>query len=290
MELNDSSFSSAKKRKIQSKVFEYFQNNQRNNEKNSLPKPQRTTKLLGTQSANHGTKQLSYSIFCDLDGVLVDFEAGVKSINRGRGPDDMQLNSMWRSIAQANNFFERLPWTKDGKQLWQSLVNELQHLKSLDILTGVPSNFVFREQKFKWCKRELAFAFNKNSCNIGGGEISLKFKHVDMAGKKKQHYLVNGCGRKSNSLDGSFVVNVITCWSKNKHRESKRCCVLIDDREDLGQAWTEAGGIFIHHKGTNSTLAKLKERGILQSSGKNPRQFNKASNTDTGVCRSGEKK
>ena len=31
-------------------------------------------------------KTTGYKIFCDLDGVLVDFEAGVKKIFNGQGP------------------------------------------------------------------------------------------------------------------------------------------------------------------------------------------------------------
>lgn len=41
--------------------------------------------------------------------------------------------------------------------------------------------------------------------------------------------------------------------------------VLIDDRIELSKAWTDKGGIFIHHIDTKSTLQKLVERGILRS-------------------------
>jgi len=39
--------------------------------------------------------------------------------------------------------------------------------------------------------------------------------------------------------------------------------VLIDDRESLQEEWERAGGIFIHHTDTKSTLEKLQRRGIL---------------------------
>jgi hypothetical protein len=39
--------------------------------------------------------------------------------------------------------------------------------------------------------------------------------------------------------------------------------VLIDDRIDLKDNWEKAGGIFIHHVDTESTLQKLREIGIL---------------------------
>lgn len=46
--------------------------------------------------------------------------------------------------------------------------------------------------------------------------------------------------------------------------------VLIDDRIELSKAWTDKGGIFIHHTDTKSTLQKLVEKGILRSTAVDP--------------------
>ena len=40
--------------------------------------------------------------------------------------------------------------------------------------------------------------------------------------------------------------------------------VLIDDREKLRQDWEAAGGIFIWHTSTQSTLEQLRKKGILK--------------------------
>ena len=37
-----------------------------------------------------------YKIFCDLDGVLVDFDSGVKSLFNGRSPDELPAGTMVR--------------------------------------------------------------------------------------------------------------------------------------------------------------------------------------------------
>ena len=133
-----------------------------------------------------------YKVFCDLDGVLCDFDAGVRKLFNGKGPDDIFMGHMWARISKAELFYENLEWTSDGRELWDAI----KHLNP-DILTGVPNNQKFRAQKANWCQRELG----------------TKTSHVDMAGKKSTHQRVSGSKKKN-------VVNVITCWSKNKHMES----------------------------------------------------------------------
>eukprot|EP00339_Tiarina_fusa_P007486 CAMPEP_0117071756 /NCGR_PEP_ID=MMETSP0472-20121206/50462_1 /TAXON_ID=693140 ORGANISM="Tiarina fusus, Strain LIS" /NCGR_SAMPLE_ID=MMETSP0472 /ASSEMBLY_ACC=CAM_ASM_000603 /LENGTH=95 /DNA_ID=CAMNT_0004795495 /DNA_START=5 /DNA_END=288 /DNA_ORIENTATION=+ len=95
---------------------------------------------------------------------------------------------MWKHIARANAFYEDLPWTNDGKRLW----NAIRHLGP-DILTGVPYPKASRQQKYNWCKRELGVE---------------ELHHVDMAAGHRDHEPVNG-----NVPKAGGVTNIITCWS-----------------------------------------------------------------------------
>jgi hypothetical protein len=149
------------------------------------------TRFLTTKDSGP-SETSSFKIFCDLDGVLCDFDAGVRRINNGKGADDMHVKELWRSVARADSFYANLPWMTDGRDLWEAIV----HLKP-DILTGVPMLEKARQEKAEWCARELG----------------VKTNHVDMAGTKRAHIPVKG-RRKQN------VVNVITCWSRNKYMES----------------------------------------------------------------------
>jgi len=204
-----------------------------------------------------------YKVFCDLDGVLVDFDSGVKALFNGRSPDELPAGTMWGRISSTPNFYANLPWTADGQTLWNELVQQLP--SPPDILTGVPRNYQSRAQKFAWCQRELVSAAAavvvagtdaKLLSTTAKKSVSLKLNHVDMAGKKSTHEAVSGRKRKG-------VINVITCWSRNKHCESKKNHVLIDDRVSLREAWEKNGGIFVHHTSTQRTLEVLRERGIL---------------------------
>jgi|LauGreDrversion4_2_1035121.scaffolds.fasta_scaffold106977_3 hypothetical protein len=89
-------------------------------------------------------------VFCDLDGVLADFEQGVKN-KFNKNVDEMNFGTMWGVINKSNTFFETLPWMPRGKELW-SRIEQYNPI----ILTGVPrGNSSATQQKIRWCQREL---------------------------------------------------------------------------------------------------------------------------------------
>jgi hypothetical protein len=146
-------------------------------------------------------------VYCDLDGVLVDFNAGVESLFGGRRVQDVVANSnnreLWARIGSANQFWSRLQWTRDGEELWNFLVNlwlpplpvlnaedEKQPINKNDnierrqrhpvisklrILTGVSRQKGVGRQKYNWCKREL----------------NVECQHYDMAAPKSGHRRIN---------------------------------------------------------------------------------------------------
>mmetsp|Transcript_18378 Transcript_18378/g.42563 ORF Transcript_18378/g.42563 Transcript_18378/m.42563 type:complete len:331 (+) Transcript_18378:125-1117(+) len=180
----------------------------------------------------------SFHIFCDLDGVLCDFDAGVRTLHwDGLGPDAMSKRQMWRLIGRSKKFYETLPWTHDGRRLWDAI-----RPYHPDILTGVPHGSRHAVEKFQWCRREL----------------STKVHHVHMAASASRHAPVDKRQRVESQM-----TNVITCWSNNKYHESGKNAVLIDDRISLAADWENAGGIFIHHTSTERTLRKLRDLGII---------------------------
>jgi len=198
-----------------------------------LPRKKHSTNMQ--QTNNLGDTSNRYKIFCDLDGVLCDFAGGVRKIF-GKEPDDLpNVGIMWSGISRSPAFYENLSWTSDGEELWKAILPF-----NPDILTGVPMQRSSRQEKANWCIKNLKTQTNWN----------------DMAGPKRQHSSEHGYRRKG-------VVNVITCWSANKHCESGHSCILIDDRIGLKKNWENEGGIFIHHTSTKKSLDMLKELGIL---------------------------
>jgi hypothetical protein len=190
-EADDSTSDNATCRKDQTSLYSFFPPSKEPRVEQQNDSSLCKSPTIGTIA----TKTNSYTLYCDLDGVLVDFDAGVRKLFRGKGPDDIRPSSMmWAAITKVDRFYYHLPWTSDGKMLW----NSIRHL-SPNILTGVPMFKQSRQDKAGWCKRELGMVTN----------------HVDMAGPKGSH--LNVSGRKNRSI---CTVNVITCWSRNKHMES----------------------------------------------------------------------
>jgi hypothetical protein len=185
-------------------------------------------------------QQSPYQVYCDLDGVLVDFCQGIRNLfpnhHASQSVDELNRRYMWQKVAAEQDFFGQLPWIDGGQRLWKAL-RPLQP----DILTGVPVRVQQSSaQKFSWCQRELG----------------VPVAHIDKAfGPPTQI--------QSSRIEPS-VCRVITTWSSDKHVESRPGAVLIDDRLELRKKWESKGGLFIHHSGcVDSTLAELRYYGIL---------------------------
>ena len=94
-------------------------------------------------------KESSFAVFCDLDGVLVDFDRGVEELT-GRVPSEQNPRHMWPRLANTPDFYSRLQWMPDGRELW----NYLKPYRPV-ILTGLPLGRWAKPQKIEWCRREL---------------------------------------------------------------------------------------------------------------------------------------
>ena len=100
-----------------------------------------------------GVGEEAHKIYCDMDGVLVDFEKGYEELTGQniRGQHVSGGPNFWDPITKAGaQFWIKLPWMSDGKQLWE-------YIKQYNpVLLSAPS----REEsskigKYVWVKREL---------------------------------------------------------------------------------------------------------------------------------------
>lgn len=98
-------------------------------------------------------EETQYTIYCDMDSVLVDFDRGYQELTgmTTQQADANGVSAFWDPISQAGaKFWITLNWMSDGKQLWDYIK------KYNPILLSAPS----REESSKlgkrvWVKREL---------------------------------------------------------------------------------------------------------------------------------------
>lgn len=163
-------------------------------------------------------------IYFDMDGVLADFERGVREVcgvkykpESERTPDDDRV--MWGAIRDAGHFYDRLEFMPGAKEMFDAVYGRFGD--RCEILTGIPKPrrgiTTAGEDKISWTRRKLS---------------------------------------------QDVVVNVVFKEQKPEYCTG-RDCILIDDLDRNIAAWESFGGTGILHRSAEETLQVLKEMGVL---------------------------
>jgi hypothetical protein len=92
-----------------------------------------------------------YKIYCDMDGVLVDFEKGYKDLTNKEASYDTNPEEFWEPITRAGAaFWIKLQWMPDGKQLWEYIKPY-----SPELLSAPSREESSKIGKFTWVKRNI---------------------------------------------------------------------------------------------------------------------------------------
>ncbi|MCR4648396.1 MAG: hypothetical protein K5776_04880 [Lachnospiraceae bacterium] len=164
-------------------------------------------------------------IYFDMDGVLADFERGVKELCHLTPPDQNSKvhkpgedDEMWARIKEIGNFYDRLELMPGAKEMFDLVYNKYKD--KCEILTGIPKEnrgiVTAGEDKKKWVKRLL-----------------------------------------------SEDIEVQIVYREDKRlRAENPGCILIDDMEKNIKEW-EVKGTGILNVNAYDTIRRLMELGIL---------------------------
>lgn len=99
-----------------------------------------------------------YTIYVDMDGVLVDFEKGYYDLTGIHTKQFVKGDStFWKPISEAGaGFWAGLPWMPDGKELWRYVKKYKPNILSAP--SQDPSSIVGKEA---WLKINLQNQFKK---------------------------------------------------------------------------------------------------------------------------------
>ena len=164
-------------------------------------------------------------IYFDMDGVLADFEKGIREIcgiepiPQGSDRDPEKEDRMWKLVKEAGHFYDMLDLMPGAEEMFNTIYEKYKD--KCEVLSGIPKP-----------KRE-----------------------VDSAADDKTSWM-----RRMLSKD--IKMNLV--YRKDKAGFCKgKGYVLIDDLDKNINEWNEMGGTGILYTSAEETLTILKELGIL---------------------------
>ncbi len=164
-------------------------------------------------------------IYLDMDGVLADFDRGVRELCRMEPPnqngkgDPKQDDAMWEAIREIGHFYDRLELMPGAKEMFDAIY--AKYGDRCEILTGIPKE-----------KRGIVTA----------GEDKTNWTH--------------------RLLAKDIRVNIVYREQKPEYCKGKDC-ILIDDLESNIREWETMGGTGILNTSAEETLRELEQLGLL---------------------------
>jgi hypothetical protein len=168
-----------------------------------------------------------YKIYCDMDGVLCDFDQGYEKLT-GESTDEANAKGksyFWKLFRESvgeneKNFWANLPWQPGGEELWNYIKSS-----SPNILSAPAVDFNLPQDQ----------------------QLNPEFNQA-IQGKKEWI---------SKHLNGVNKEIFVPAPQKSTFATSKH--ILIDDMQKNIDAWKAAGGKAILHTSASKTIEALKK-------------------------------
>lgn len=141
---------------------------------------------------------IGFNIFCDMDGVLVDLEKGVRQALGSSGKLDRLgiVRGLSRLVTEGvdmQQFFEDLDWTADGEDLWSYLLPY-----EPTILTGGVKGNSIALGKNAWCRK-----------NLGIGEARIIHEHLKERHAAPNCILIDDWSRNTSNFERFGGVGIL---------------------------------------------------------------------------------
>ena len=171
-----------------------------------------------------------YTIYCDMDGVLCDFDQGYKDIT-GKSTDEANAEGksyFWKLFRESvgkneKAFWANLPWQSGGQELWNYIKSS-----NPNILSAPSVDFSLPQDQ----------------------QLNPEFNQA-IQGKKEWI---------AKNISGVNEEIFVPASQKSSFATSKH--ILIDDMRKNIDAWKAAGGKAILHTSTANTIQQLQKLGL----------------------------
>lgn len=160
--------------------------------------------LIKEAGDNKEQQPLLVQVYLDMDGVLVDMEAGFKELSDGLSPKEYETkngkNSFWKLINKNPNFWIDLKPMSDYKVLWDFIHDSFKNPKPVILSAGQGARIV--QQKTEWIRKYV--------------DPTVKVI-IASSGTKKPEYTLNVPGRVTHVLVDDTPKNIDVWNNKSEH-------------------------------------------------------------------------
>lgn len=156
------------------------------------------------------TKQSQYKIYCDMDGVLADFDLQFKNLT-GLFPKQYEqkygIDKFWDIIPNdTTRFWSQIPWMKDGKQLWDYI-----RKYNPTILSAPSREQTSKQGKREWVMRELP----NTNLKLKGAQYKHEFA-------KPNHILIDDRADTIKRWNDAGGIGILHISSSNTIKQLKK--------------------------------------------------------------------
>lgn len=150
-----------------------------------------------------------YTIYCDMDGVLCDFDRRFEQFG-GMLPNEYEtkngINKFWELIdGIGSQFWSEIPWMQDGKQLWTYISKYKPSL-----LSAPSQDSSSRYGKSLWVKK-----------NIPGTKLILAERKNKQNYSKKNRILIDDMPNTINEWNSRGGIGILHTSTENTLNELK---------------------------------------------------------------------
>ena len=138
------------------------------------------------------------SIYCDMDGVLVDFMKGADAAVGGSFVN-VDKATRWDKIHQVKGFWENLNWMPGSKRLYQLIIKYDSHILS----AYTSRNPISRTGKMKWLVKNTSF--KKSNINLVFRSYKQKFATTD----EKPNILIDDYGKNIQEWEAKGGIGIL---------------------------------------------------------------------------------
>lgn len=112
------------------------------------------------QPLEEAQQEPKFTVYCDMDGVLCNFEKQFQSLDDSKGMTPKQFEKQGGNIypiieKEGKEFWSKMEWMPNGRKLWDNIKQYNPTILTSPFYSDDPKNDLCRKGKIDWCEKNL---------------------------------------------------------------------------------------------------------------------------------------